>query len=251
MLFLLALTSLVVGVMIGALGVGGILLIPAIAAFAGLDIHTAMGTALFTFIFTGIIGTLLYHRLGSVDWRLALPICLGAVAFAWLGALANAHADASGLKLGLALVILFAGLHIVKPVGRTRPGARGSDTPGSRTLLMCIGSGVGFGSGLTGVGGPILSIPIMVAIGFDPLASVAAGQVLQIAAAASGAVGNLAYGRVDFGLAAWVTLLELVGVWAGVRLSHSLPRERLKACVATVCILLGGFMAVQSLLAWL
>ena len=46
-----------VGTLIGAVGVGGILLIPALTAFAGLPIHTAMATALFTFAFTGVAGT--------------------------------------------------------------------------------------------------------------------------------------------------------------------------------------------------
>lgn len=251
MLFLLGLFTLAVGVMMGALGLGGLLLIPAIVALTGHGIQTAMATALFTFLFTGIFSTLLYHRLGAVDWRLALPLCLGAVAFAWLGALANAHAQPAGLKLTLAMLILFVGVHILKPTGRAGSTPRTGATPGNRVLLGCIGSGVGFGSGLTGVGGPILSIPIMVALGFDPLASVATGQVLQIAVATSAAMSNLANGQVDVLLATWMTVLELIGVFAGVRLSHRLPRECLKICVAAVCILLGGGMAVQSLLAWL
>jgi uncharacterized protein len=90
-----------------------------------------------------------------------------------------------------------------------------------------------------------------VALGFDPLATVAAGQVLQIAAAASGVVGNLAFGRVDYGLAAWVTALEVVGVILGVRLSHRLGAHRIKPCVAAVCILLGGFMMTREALRWL
>ena len=38
-----------VGALIGAVGIGGVLLIPALAAFAALPIQTAMATALFTF----------------------------------------------------------------------------------------------------------------------------------------------------------------------------------------------------------
>ena len=53
----LLLTAFGVGTLIGAVGIGGILLIPALTAFAGLPIHAAMATALFTFAFTGITGT--------------------------------------------------------------------------------------------------------------------------------------------------------------------------------------------------
>lgn len=251
MLVLLGVIALVVGVLIGGLGVGGILLIPAMAALAGLDMHEAMATALFTFLFTGLAGTVLYHRRGDLDWRLAAPVCLGAVLFAWVGALVNARADTRWLSLLLGGIILYAGLHILRPVGRGGAPGRDAATPGSRPLLLCLGSVVGFGSGLTGVGGPILSIPAMVALGFDPLATVAAGQVLQIAAAASGILGNMAGGRVDYGLAAWVTTVEVAGVVIGTRLSRGMGAGRMKAGVAGVCLLLGGFMVVRETLSWI
>ena len=49
-----------VGALIGAVGIGGVLLIPALAAFAALPIHTARATALFTFAFTGILGIAMF-----------------------------------------------------------------------------------------------------------------------------------------------------------------------------------------------
>lgn len=56
-LLLLLLVAFLVGALIGAVGIGGILLIPALTALAGLVIHEAMATALFTFLFTGFLGT--------------------------------------------------------------------------------------------------------------------------------------------------------------------------------------------------
>ena len=61
---LLARVALVVGALIGTVGVGGILLIPALRAFAGLSTHGAKGTALFNFLFTGLLGTCLYRHRG-------------------------------------------------------------------------------------------------------------------------------------------------------------------------------------------
>ena len=45
----------IVGALIGAVGIGGILLIPALAAFGRLGLHEAMATALFTFAFAPIL----------------------------------------------------------------------------------------------------------------------------------------------------------------------------------------------------
>ena len=81
-----------VGALIGAVGIGGVLLIPALTAFAGLPIQTAMATALFTFTFTGIVGTVMFQRRGSIDWSIARPVLVTAVVFAFLGAWANSIA---------------------------------------------------------------------------------------------------------------------------------------------------------------
>ena len=80
---------------------------------------------------------------------------------------------------------------------------------------------MGFGSGLTGVGGPVLSVPLMVILGFTPLTSIATSQVIQITAATSGSISYFANGFVDLHMAFLVTAAELVGVVAGARLAHS------------------------------
>ena len=69
--------AVLVGILIGTVGVGGILLIPALELLTPLSIQASMATALFTFIFTGIVGTLLFQRRGSIDWALTTPLCLG------------------------------------------------------------------------------------------------------------------------------------------------------------------------------
>ena len=70
----LAAVAVLVGFFIGAVGVGGVLLIPALAVLGGLDIHRASATGLFTFLFTGLLGTWLFYRKGSVDWRITAPM---------------------------------------------------------------------------------------------------------------------------------------------------------------------------------
>lgn len=73
MFLLLLLVAVLVGGLIGTVGVGGILLIPALNVLAGLSTHTAMGTALFSFIFTGLLGTWLFWRHGSIDCASPFP----------------------------------------------------------------------------------------------------------------------------------------------------------------------------------
>ena len=239
-----------VGALIGAVGIGGILLIPALTAFAGLPIQVAMATALFTFTFTGIVGTVMFQRRGSIDWSIARPVLYSAVIFAFLGAWANSVARPTALALILAGIIIFAGIYTLFTL-RGMPKPAFQDNPGAqRILLVVVGALSGFGSGLTGVGGPALSVPLMVLFGFPALVSIGVSQVIQIVAAISGTLGNLRYGSIDFGIAATVTLLEIAGALVGVRLAHAVDATVLRKFVAVLCLVVGFALVVRELGGW-
>ena len=76
----------IVGFLVGCTGIGGIILIPALVYLSGLSSHVAMGTTLFTFIFTTSLCSWLYIRLGHVDWKATIPICIGGFLFTYVGA---------------------------------------------------------------------------------------------------------------------------------------------------------------------
>ena len=245
MFILLALIAILVGALIGTVGVGGILLIPALNGLADLPIQVSMGTALFSFIFTGVLGTWLYQRHGSINWGITIPVCAGALLSGYAGALCNGYASPRLLSILLGMVIVFAGIYALLPA-RQNIAAQGDKR--SLPLLLGIGALVGFGSGLTGVGGPVLSVPLMVILGFAPLTAIATSQVIQITAALSGTLGNVSNGAIDFSVAAWVTVLELGGVILGARLAHTVSTATLKKTVSVVCILVGGFVLAKAIM---
>ena len=247
MTFVLLLVAVLVGGLIGTVGVGGILLIPALSALGGLTTHADMATALFSFIFTGILGTWLYYKHGSINWGITIPVCVGGLLGGYPGALANAIAPAWILNLILGCIIIFAGIYALFPAKGGTIEYRPGDTR-QRLQLILIGATVGFGSGLTGVGGPVLSVPFMVILGFAPLTSIATSQVIQITAATSGSISNFANGFVDIHMALLVTAAELIGVVAGARLAHTVSSGVLKKMVSVVCIIVGGFIFIRAIL---
>ena len=246
MLAVLLVISLGVGVLIGAVGVGGVLLIPALNVTAGLSIQQSMATALFTFIFTGIVGTWLFQKRGSIDWGITVPLCIGAALFGFVGAWANTWLDSRVLTLILAALIVFAGVYTLKG----RSGGHREVFAGQRRrqqwLLAAIGAAVGFGSGLTGVGGPALSVPLLLLFGFSPLSAIGASQVIQILASVSGTLGNLQFGTIDFRLAAVVAVVEVIGVVIGVRIVHAVNAQVLRKAVAILCLLVGAGLALRA-----
>ena len=243
---MLAAVAAFVGLLIGTVGVGGVLLIAYLALFTALDIHQAAATALFTFLFTGILGSFLYQRRRSIPWRIALPVCAGAVVFGFLGAAVAAIMDARPLSIIIAAVIIAAGIYILIPISIT-PQYRDGRGWREQTLLASVGAASGFGSGFSGAGGPLFSVPFMVILRYAPLAAVATSQVLQIVAATSGSLSNIRNDFVDFRIALIVTVFELLGVIAGVRLAHVASALALRRLAGALCVVTGGLLLARTL----
>ena len=242
----LAAMATVVGFFIGAVGVGGILLIPALIWFGGMPIHQATSTALFSFVFTGLVGTWLFHQRGSIDWNITRPVLAGALIFSYLGARVNALVNAHALTLVIALAVILAGTYILLPTRNGRKDYCDGRSRQDQLSLLLVGALAGFGSGLSGAGGPLFAVPMMLALGFLPLAAIGASQVLQIVASVFGTVGNIRYGSVDFRLGGEVMVLELAGMFAGAHAAHLASVTVLRRTAAALCVATGLLMLVQS-----
>jgi uncharacterized membrane protein YfcA len=235
--------SVVVGLLIGSVGIGGVLLIPGLVAFGAIPLHAASATALFTFIFTGLLSAWLFARRGSIDWRASATVCVAALVFSYVGAYINSVTQAAVLSRIIGAVIVLAGANVLHPL-------RQIAEPVNRSLRMPILAGVGalagFGSGLTGAGGPLFSVPMMLALGFPPLMTIGVSQVLQIVSATSGTLGNLAYGTIDWRTAALVTPFELAGVAIGVVIAHRAQLRHLRMLAGWLCLVAGALVLVRG-----
>ena len=241
---LLLLASGFVGFLIGAVGVGGILLIPALVALAGLTPHQASATALFTFLFTGLLGTVLFQRRGSIDWRQAATVCAGAMIFSYLGAMASSVVEDTSLMRVIAALIIFAGAYVFMPAKKELLVAKNATR---FPLLIAIGATAGFGAGFSGAGGPLFSVPLMMVSGFSPLLTIGTSQVLQIVSAMSGSIANLRYGDIQWSLVTWITIGELVGVVVGARLAHAMDSRTLKRGAGLICLTVGSWLLIHNL----
>ena len=249
-LFLLAATALLAGTFIGAVGVGGVLLIPALIAFAGLDIHQASASALFTFIFTGVLGTYLFQRRGSIAWQMSLPVCVGVLVASYIGAEVNAITGDRFLTGLIGVLVIAAGIWALTARIATDSGSSSFAqqlTPIKTVVLTMVGLIAGFGSGLSGAGGPLFFVPLMLVLKFSPLLIIGIAQVIQIIGSSSGSAANILNHAVDFKIVAFILPFELIGIWIGVIIAHRVRVEHLKKVAAWLCILVGVYMTVNSL----
>ena len=234
--------ALVSGLLIGCVGIGGVLLVP-VLSLIGIEVHAAIAASMFSYLFSGVIGSWLYARKASIDWTSALWLGAGAMPGALAGALLAARLS-GGVLLGLVgAAVMFAGLRelLRRPVAgdhknRVLPV----------TSLVSIGVAVGIGSALTGTGGPVLLVPLLMWLHMPVLAAVGLSQAIQIPIAGLASAGNLWAGQLDIGLGTLLGLGVAVGTALGARIAHALPSRFLTRLVACVLLLIGALLVVRA-----
>lgn len=242
-ILLLILLALLVGVLIGCVGIGGVLLPPALAYIGGLGLHLAMATAMWSFLFTGIAGTVSFARHRSLDWHMVLWLGVGIVPAAVLGARSNTLLPEDVLTVLLALLLVVTGADAL--LG-SRASRHSSGPPGTFALLL-VGALVGFGSALTGTGGPIMLVPILLLLRTPVLVAVGVSQVVQIPVAVSATLGYVLYGQTDFALGTVLGIVGVIGVFVGTQVAHIMPASRLQRIVAIALVATGLLLIARTI----
>ena len=232
------LIGLLTGTLIGTVGVGGILLTPLLTFFVGTELHIAQATSSFSFLFTGVMGTFIYARQKSIPWSPVAWISVGIIPATVFGAKINTLLPSQVLVLILAALIIFSGFNAFS---KTNSNSRRNKKM-NKIALVAIGAGVGFGSSLTGTGGPVLLVPTLLLFGFPALAAVGISQVIQLPVAVFATLGFLMFGQIDFSLGLTLGIVQAFGVVVGGKIAHTLPRDKLRLVVALTLVGVGSLM---------
>jgi uncharacterized membrane protein YfcA len=108
------LIGLMSGVTSGLFGVGGgIVMVPAMMFFMGMEIHKAVGTSLLVIIPTAIIGSWKHHDQGNLVPRAALALIPLAMLGGWIGAKLTQHLSAGDLKRVFGGFLVCVGLRLL------------------------------------------------------------------------------------------------------------------------------------------
>ena len=212
----------VTGLLIGMVGIGGILLAPMLVYIAGIDLHLAMATSSWSFLFTGITGTIAYARKGTISWKMVGWLCVGIIPATILGAKVNVMLQTSILTIILAVLIVSSGLNSLFK----KPSTKQDKSRVNRFILVSIGLATGFGSALTGTGGPVLLLPILIFFFNMPtLVAIGISQAIQLPIAVFTSVGFSLYGKIDFKLGALLGIIQAIGVVVGAQIAHKISAK--------------------------
>jgi uncharacterized membrane protein YfcA len=238
-LFLIVLLGLTAGVMIGCIGVGGVILVPSLLFFIGIPVHTAIPAAMMAYILSGIVGTTVYARNKSINWPMAGWLCAGATPTAFAGAWMVHFVDARLLELGIGLLTLLSGANALRAGKQAIVQER---TNVSKPSLVMVGALTGFVSAISGTGGPLILVPVLISLSLPVLVVVGLSQAIQLPVAVAATFGNLLYGKLDLALGAALAFTLIFGSWSGAKLAHVVPRATIRRFVSFVLVLIGIFI---------
>ena len=241
-LVITAFVALFIGGLIGTIGIGGVLLTPWLTHVVGLPVREAIVISSFAFIGTGLVAIAISMKSlrdqSTLNWPVVLTTVPGALAGTWALAIIPAP-----LALAL-LAVLTIGVGVRSLTGRESAVAHVAKAP--LRPGVPVGAVTGFASALTGTGGPMVMMPILLWQGTPLREAVLLGQAVQLPIALTASAGNLYVGGVDVVAGVAIGLLLIPGALLGHRLATYLPLTVLTRLVGVTLIAAGVSFACKA-----
>lgn len=257
-----------IGVSLGALGGGGsILAVPVLVFVAGQSASAATTTSLVVVGVASLIGAHGHWRAGRVRVAQGLTFGLVGVAGSLAGSALNRRLDGDVLLLAFAGLILVAAWRIVVGCPScTKSGedeAIGDDdqsagppttaqplTPARLVKIAGAGTGVGFLTGLFGVGGGFVIVPALALVLEFPMAVAVGTSLLVIAVNTAVALAARAgAGSIDWGTTLVFTAAAVAGVGAGKRIADRLDPKSMQRSFAALLVAVALYTGGRALVA--
>jgi uncharacterized protein len=113
-------------------------------------------------------------------------------------------------------------------------------------LALALGIAAGVLSGLFGVGGGMLFVPALVALGLGQLEAQATSLLAILPTVAAGAWNQRRYGNLRPRLALQLGLASIAGVAAGALIAISLPEEALRRLFALLLLVVAAQLGLKT-----
>ncbi len=267
-IIILLVTGIGVGFASGLLGLGGAFIMTPVQYIVFTDmglppdtaIKLAFGTNLLVVLPTAASGAWRHHQKGVVWWRAAIIMGGCSLIFAFAGATLAAHLPGVALKTIYGAIVLLAGIRML--IDRQQQVEKEPvDNPWIWTAWAIP---LGIISGVFGIGGAVVMIPVMVlALKFNMHNAVATSLAVMIFTSIGGVIGYIVNGigvadlppySVGYvNLPSWFILaITSVGMaQVGAITAHRLPARQLKYIFIVVMFYMGlKMIGVFDWLGW-
>ena len=259
-IIILLVTGAVAGFAGGLLGLGGAFIMTPVQfivyAAMGLPddlaIKTAFGTSLLVVLPTAISGAWRHHRNKAVWWRAGAIMGLCSMLSALGGATLAAHISGTTLKIAFGIVILLIAVRMVT----AREPKYKIEAVSRPWLWVAWSIPLGLVSGIFGIGGGIIMIPVLVLVlRFEMHYAIGTSMAVMMFTSIGGVIGYIINGigvvdRLSYSLGyvnipSWLLLVVPAVIMAqvGAATAHKLPRKLLIYIFTVILIYMGLRMA--------
>ena len=246
--------GLAIGLAVGTLGGGGsVLAVPVLVYVLGQTVPEATTASLLVVAAGAVAGGLSHARAGRVCWRHAGSFTAAALPGIVLGTLAAEAVSSELLLAGFALVMLAAAHatwrktedHEPEPDGTWEGG--GACPPLRLHRDLVAGAAVGFVTGLFGVGGGFLIVPMLaIALAFTMRTAVGTSLIIITATSLLGLAAHLLAGRtVEVDVTAALTVACVAGAIAGASLAGGIPQRTLGRGFAVLVVAVATYLLIS------
>jgi len=244
--------AFLVGLSLGILGGGGsILTVPIFRYALGMGVKESIGMGLGVVALTSLVGMFRHWKQGNVDLKALAVFAPAAVLSTYGGARFAALVPDVVQMVGLALVMGAAAILMWSgtPASRNPTGGAPASTESKRPrpeVIIGLGIGLGFLTGLLGVGGGFLVVPALVLfLGLEMKRAVGTSLGVIALNAASGFVGYLGQVTMDWVLIAGFTGVAVIGVFAGAALVPRLSQQHLRRGFAIFLVVVATYILIK------
>lgn len=258
----LAFFMFVVATVFSMLGQGGGVLYTPIQVWLGIDFHQAATTSLFLIVVTSLSASLVFHKAKKIDWPLAFALETVTAAGSFAGGLSSESFSGATLSIFFGVVVAVASIFMIHPMRPSLPCVerKASFFSWNRTLneqTYCINLAIalpmsfiaGSISGMVGVGGGILKVPMMVLLFGIPMDIAVGSSAFMVGLTASGGfAGHVINGHWDWKVSLMLAIAVFVGGQFGSRFTVKLDKAKLKKSFGYFLLVIAVTMVVKALM---
>lgn len=169
-LIIIGAANLIVGGLIGMTGVAGFLLPMLYAGYLDMSVPESLALSFCAFLISGILGSWNYYRQKNLNVKLAVRLGFGSLIGALIGVALNSLIPENKVKMLLYTVVLLSGLSILlRKENQTDKAETSSESrnflENHLTATLLLGAVTGAICSLSGAGGPVLVMPLLVMLG--------------------------------------------------------------------------------------